>query len=154
MASTNPDTPQQYGIHFSDKETAKNNKLLAKIGIESIAKVFLVSGSIYFYSAILGDDGLGREVLIDDPAALGAAAGTLGIEIRQENKHHRWAARLPHAFKILEFAATHLNQNNNIVSGTIGVNAELKWRDDQDLESIIHLSQVKDSADWQVTRYL
>ena len=56
MASTNPDTPQQFGIHFSDKETAKNNKLLAKIGIESIAKAFLVSGSIYFYSAILGDD--------------------------------------------------------------------------------------------------
>jgi hypothetical protein len=36
----------------------------------------------------------------------------------------------------------------------MGVNAEMKWRDDQDLESIIHLSQDKDSVDWQVTRYL
>jgi len=154
MASTDPQASQQFGILFSDKATAENNKLLAKIGIESISKASSISGSIYFYTAIRGDNGLGKEELINDPTALDAAAETLGIEIRHENKHHRWAARLPHAFKILEFAATYLNQSNNIASVTIGVNAELKWRDDQDLESIIHLAQVKDGADWQVTRYL
>ncbi len=63
-------------------------------------------------------------------------------------------AGLPQAFKILEFAAIHLRQSNDIASGNMGVNAEMKWRDDQDLESIIHLSQDKDSVDWQVTRYL
>ncbi len=154
MTSTYPTDPQQFGIHFSDKVTAGNNKLLARIDSKSIAKASSVSGSIYFYVAIRGDDGLGKEELINDPSALEAATETLGIEIRHENKHHRWSAGLPHAFKILEFAATHLKQSNNIASGNIGVNAELKWRDDQGLESIIHLSQGKDSVDWQVTRYL
>lgn len=154
MTGTYPADPQQFGIHFSEKATADNNKLLAKIDSKSIVKAPLISGSIYFYAAIRGDDGLGKEELINDPSALEAAAEILGVEIRYESKHHRWAAGLPQAFKILEFAAIHLRQSNNIASGNMGVNAEMKWRDDQDLESIIHLSQDKDSVDWQVTRFL
>ena len=134
--------------------TEANKQLLNKIDSESITRASSVKGSIYFYTVIRGDDDIDKEELINDPTALDAAIKTLGIEIRHENKHHRWSAGLPHAFKILEFAATHLKQSNNIASGNIGVNAELKWRDDQGLESIIHLSQGKDSVDWQVTRYL
>ena len=47
----------------------------------------------------------------------------------------------------------HLRQNSNALPGNIGVNAELKWRDENDLEAIIHLTQGKDSVAWQVTRY-
>jgi len=154
MTGTYSEDPQQSGIHFSEKATADNNKLLTKIDSKSIEKKPLISGSIYFYAAICGDDGLGKEELINDPSALDAVAETLGVEISYESKHHRWAAGLPQAFKILEFAAIHLKQSNDIASGNMGVNVELKWRDDQDLESIIHLSQGKDSVDWQVTRYL
>jgi hypothetical protein len=63
-------------------------------------------------------------------------------------------AQLPHALKILEFAAMHLRQSSDALPGDTGVNAELKWQDENDLETIIHLTQGKDSVAWQVARYV
>ena len=153
MTYEHTDTPKQFGIHFSDEATEANKQLLAKIDSESISRASSIKGSVYFYSEISGDDNLAKEELIDDPSALDTAIETLGIEIRNENKHHRWGAQLPHALKILEFAAMYFFRHNNASPGNIGINAELKWRDDQGLENIVHLTQDRDSVAWQVTRY-
>jgi hypothetical protein len=101
----------------------------------------------------LTPNSLSQEALIDDPTALNAAIEHIAIEIEYENKHHRWVAQLPQALKILEFAAEHLGLNNNITPDNIGVNAELKWRDEKDFENIIHLTQSKGNAEWQVSRF-
>jgi hypothetical protein len=53
----------------------------------------------------------------------------------------------------LEFAAAHLRLNNNISLENIGINAELRWRDEKDFENIIHLTQSKGNAEWQVSRF-
>ena len=153
MANAQTDAPKQFGIHFSEEATEANKQLLAKIDSKSISKAASIKGSIYFYKDIPSGDNLSKEELIHDPSALDAAINTLEVEIRHENKHHRWDAPLPHALKILEFAAMHLRQNSDALPGNIGVNAELKWRDENDLEAIIHLTQGKDSVAWQVTRY-
>ena len=153
MANQNVDALKQLGINFSDEASEVNKRLLAKIDSESITRVLSVKGSIYFYAVIRGDDGICKEGLINDPTALDAAIKTLGIEIRHENKHHRWDAQLAHALKILEFAAMHLKQHNDTSPGNTGINAELKWQDENDFENIIHLTQDKDKVDWHVTRY-
>ena len=153
MANEHPDAPKQSAFHFSSEVTKANKQLLARIGSESISRAPSIKGSIYFYSGIPGDDSPGKEELINDPSALNSAIETLGIEIRYENKHHRWDAQLLHALKILEFAAMHLRQHSNASPGSIGVNAELKWQDEKDLENIIHLTQSMDNCDWQVSRY-
>ena len=133
--------------------TEANKQLLNKIDSESITRASSVKGSIYFYAVIPGENGIDKEELINDPTALDAAVKTLGIEIRHENKHHRWDAQLSHALKILEFATMHLKQRNDASPGNTGINAELKWQDEKDFENIIHLTQDKDKVDWQVTRY-
>ena len=133
--------------------TEANKQLLNKIDSESITRASSVKGSIYFYAVIPGENGIDKEELINDPTALDAAIKTLGIEIRHENKHHRWDAQLPQALKILEFAAMHLKQRNDALPGNTGINAELKWHDENDFENIIHLAQDKGKSDWQVARY-
>ena len=153
MANEHADGPKQAGLQFSDAATDVNKQLLAMISSESLSRAPSIKGSIYFYLDAPGGDNLGKEELIDDPSALAAASETLDIEIRHENKHHRWDAQLPHALKILEFAAIYLRQRNDASSGNMGVNAELKWNDEQGLENIIHLTQGRDSVAWQVTRY-
>ena len=153
MANEHTDAPKQAGIHFSDEATGVNKQLLDKIDSKSISNASSIKGSIYFYSDVASEDNLGKEELIHDPSALDAAINTLGIEIRHENKHHRWDAQLPHALKILEFASMHLRQHDATSTGHIGVNAELKWKDEKDLENIIHLTQNMDNGDWQVSRY-
>ena len=153
MANKHTDALKHFGIRFSDEATEANKQLLAKIDSESISRASLIKGSIYFYSNILGDANPSKEELIDDSSVLDVAIETLGIEIRYENKHHRWGAQLPHALKILEFAAMYLSRHNNASPDNIGINAELKWRDDQGLENIVHLTQDRDSVAWQVTRY-
>ena len=153
MANELTDGPKQAELQFSDAATDVNKQLLAKIASESLSGAPSIKGSIYFYLDAPGGDNLGKEELIDDPSALAAASETLGIEIRHESKHHRWEAQLPHALKILEFAAIYLRQRNDASSGNMGVNAELKWNDEQGLENIIHLTQGRDSVAWQVTRY-
>ena len=47
----------------------------------------------------------------------------------------------------------YLNQKNGISPSAFGVNVELKWRDEQDLENIIHLSRNNDKTEWQVIRH-
>ena len=153
MRNEHSDAPKQAGIHFSDEATAVNKQLLGKIDSKSISNASSIKGSIYFYSDVASEDNLGREELIHDPSALDAAINTLEIEIRHENKHHRWDAQLPHALKILEFASMHLGQHDATSTGHIGVNAELKWKDEKDLENIIHLVQHKHGDDWRVTKY-
>ena len=153
MANEHADGPKQAELQFSDAATDVNKQLLAKISSESLSRAPSIKGSIYFYLDAPGGDNPGKEELINDPSALAAASETLGIEIRHESKHHRWDAQLPHALKILEFAAIYLRQRNDASSGNMGVNAELKWNDEQGLENIIHLTQGRDSVAWQVTRY-
>ena len=153
MANELTDGPKQAELHFSDAATDVNKQLLAKISSESLSRAPSIKGSIYFYLDAPGGDNLGKEELINDPSALAAASEILGIEIRHESKHHRWDAQLPHALKILEFAAIYLRQRNDASSGNMGVNAELKWNDEQGLENIIHLTQDRASVAWQVTRY-
>ena len=153
MANEHADGPKQAELHFSDAATDVNKQLLAKIASESLSGAPSIKGSIYFYSYAPGGANPGKEELINDPSALAAASETLGIEIRHESKHHRWEAQLPHALKILEFAAIHLRRQNDASPGHIGVNAELKWNDEQGLENIIHLTQGRASVAWQVTRY-
>ena len=153
MANEHSDAPKQAGIHFSDEAAEVNKQLLDKIDSKSISNASSIKGSIYFYSDAASDGNPGKEELIHNPSALDAAINTLGIEIRHENKHHRWDAQLPHALKILEFASMHLRQLDNTSTGHIGVNAELKWKDEKDLESIIHLVQDKHGDDWRVTKY-
>jgi hypothetical protein len=91
--------------------------------------------------------------LIDDPSALDSASNELGIDIRNENKHHRWVAQISQTLKILEFATINLSQKNYHSPSPFGVNFELKWQDECDREIIIHLTQSKDQPEWQVTRY-
>ena len=153
MANELTDGPKQAGLQFSDAATDVNKQLLAKISSESLSRAPSIKGSIYFYLDAPGGDNLGKEELIDDPSALAAASETLGIEIRHESKHHRWDAQLPHALKILEFAAMHLRRHNDASPGPMGVNAELKWSDEQGFENIIHLAQGRDIVAWQVSRY-
>jgi hypothetical protein len=153
MASEHTEAPMQSGIHFSDEATAANKQLLATIDSESISKSSSIKGSLYFYSVILGDDNLDKEELINDPGALDAAVSVLQVQIRHESKHHRWDAQLPHALKILEFAAMCLRKYSEITPGNVGANVELRWRDEKDLETIVHLVKDRDDVGWQVTRY-
>jgi len=148
-----PGAPKQFGSRLSEETVEENRELLAKIGCDSILKAPAIKGSIYFYINICGDSTQSREELIDDPTALNAAIKNLAIKIKYENKHHRWVAQLPQALKILEFAAEYLSLNNNITPGSLGINAELKWRDEKDFENIIHLTQCKHNAEWQVSRF-
>ena len=153
MANELTDGPKQAELQFSDAATDVNKQLLAKISSESLSRAPSIKGSIYFYSDTPCGDNSGKEELINDPSALAAASETLGIEIRHESKHHRWDAQLPHALKILEFAASYLRRQNDASPGNVGVNAELTWEDEKGLENIIHLTQDKASVAWQVTRY-
>ena len=153
MANEHADGPKQAELQFSDAATDVNKQLLAKISSESLSRAPSIKGSIYFYLDAPGGDNPGKEELINDPSALAAASEILGIEIRHESKHHRWDAQLPHALKILEFAAMHLRRHNDASPGPMGVNAELKWSDEQGFENIIHLAQGRDNVAWQVTRY-
>ena len=153
MTNDRADAPNQFGCRLSEEMTEENKKLLAKIDSKSILLAPEVKGSIYFYINAHDAEHSSKEDLIDDPSALDPASNDLGIEIRNENKHHRWNAQIPQALKILEFAAIYLNQMNSPSSSIFGVNAELKWWDEQGLENIIHLSQNADKTEWQVTRY-
>ena len=148
-----PGTPEQFGSRLAEETILENKELLAKVGSNSILKAPAIKGSIYFYINICGDGTQSKEELIDDPTALNAAIEHIAIEIKYENKHHRWVSQLPQALKILEFAAEHLSLNNNITPDNIGINAELKWRDEKDFENIIHLTQSKGNAEWQVSRF-
>jgi hypothetical protein len=148
-----PGAPKQFGSRLGEETVEENRELLAKIGSDSILKAPAIKGSIYFYINICGDGTQSKEELIDDPTALNAAIEHIAIEIKYENKHHRWVAQLPQALKILEFAAEYLSLNNNITLDNIGINAELKWRDEKDFENIIHLAQSKSNAEWQVSRF-
>jgi hypothetical protein len=153
MTFQHPDSSSQFDIDRSKELTRENKDLIAKIDGESILKAPIVKGSIYFYVDTHGDGDLGGEELIDDPCALDTLSKELGIEIRSESRHHRWTAKIPQALMIIEFAATHLRQLNDQSSVGFGVNAELKWQDDRDIENIIHLTQGKDNDDWEVKRY-
>jgi len=148
-----PGSPKQFGSRLGEETVEEHRELLAKIGSGGILKAPAIKGSIYFYINICGDGTQSKEELIDDPTALNAAIEHIAVEIKYENKHHRWVSQLPQALKILEFAAEHLDLNNNIMPDNIGVNAELKWRDEKDFENIIHLTQSKGNAEWQVSRF-
>ena len=148
-----PGSPKQFGSRLGEETVEENRELLAKIGSDSILKAPAIKGSIYFYINICGDSTQSKEELIDDPTALNAAIKNLAIEIKYENKHHRWVSQLPQVLKILEFAAEHLSLNSNITPDNLGINAELKWRDEKDFENIIHLTQSKGNAEWQVSRF-
>ena len=148
-----PGSPKQFGSRLGEETVEEHRELLTKIGSDSILKAPAIKGSIYFYINICGDGTQSREELIDDPTALNAAIKNLAIEIKYENKHHRWVAQLPQALKILEFAAEHLSLNNNITPDNLGINVELKWRDEKDFENIIHLTQSKGNTEWQVSRF-
>ena len=148
-----PGTPEQFGSRLAEETILENKELLAKVGSNSILKAPAIKGSIYFYINTCGDGHQSKEELIDDPTALGAAIKHLAIDINYENKHHRWVAQLPHALKILEFAAARLNLNSNSLPDNLGINAELRWRDEKDFENIIHLTQGKGDAEWQVSRF-
>ena len=148
-----PGAPEQFDINLREKTIKENEELLAKINSDSILKAPLVRGSVYFYINTYNEDNQSNEELIDDPTALDTAIKDLGIEIRHENKHHRWVAQAPQALKVLEIAKIYLKQKNKALSDDFGINAELKWRDDQGLENIVHLTQDRDSVAWQVTRY-
>ncbi len=154
MANDHPEAPRPSGCQLSEETLKDNKKLLAKINSKSILLAPTVLGSLYFYIDARDADNPSKEELIDDPAALDSASNQLGIEIRKEAKHHRWVAQSPQALKILEFATRYLNQKNQQSSSCYGVNVELKWRDERDLETIIHLSQSKEQAEWRVTRYV
>lgn len=148
-----PGAPKQFGSRLGEETVEEHRELLTKIGSDSILKAPVIKGSIYFYINICGDGTQSKEELIDDPTALNAAIKNLAIKIKYENKHHRWVAQLPQALKILEFAAEHLSLNNNITPDNLGINAELKWRDEKDFENIIHLTQSKGNTEWQVSRF-
>jgi hypothetical protein len=148
-----PGSPKQFGSRLGEETVEEHRELLTKIGSDSILKAPTIKGSIYFYINICGDGTQSREELIDDPTALNAAIKNLAIEIKYENKHHRWVAQLTQALKILEFAAEHLSLNNNITPDNLGINVELKWRDEKDFENIIHLTQSKGNTEWQVSRF-
>ena len=148
-----PGAPEQFASRLSDETIEENSALLGKIGSDSISKAAEIKGSIYFYTNTCADDHQSKEVLIDDPTALDAAIKNLAIEIKYEHKHYRWAAQLTHALKILEVAVARSRLNNNISPDNLGINAELRWRDGKDVENIIHLTQSKGNAEWQVSRF-
>jgi len=153
MANDHPEAPKPLGCRPSEQTQEEHKKLIAKIDNNSILLASAVKGSLYFYIDARNADNSSKEKLIDDPFALDYISNDLGIEIRNEDKHLRWVAQAPQALKILEFASLHLKQKNHN-SPSIGVNVELKWLDERYLEMIIHLSQNKDQAEWQVTRYI
>ena len=148
-----PGSPKQFGSRLGEETVEEHRELLTKIGSDSILKAPTIKGSIYFYINICSDGPQGKEELIDDPTALNAAIKNLAIEIKYENKHHRWIAQISQTLQILAYAATHLNLNDNASPTIHGINAELKWRDEEDFENIIHLMQSKGNTNWQVTRY-
>jgi hypothetical protein len=148
-----PGAPEQFGSRLGEETIEEKRELLAKIGSDSISEAAEVKGSIYFYTNTSASGHQSKEELIDDPLALDAAIKNLAIEITYEHKHHRWAAKLPHALKILEFAAARLRLNNNISPDNLCINAELRWRDGKDFENIIHLTQSKGNDEWQVSRF-
>ena len=148
-----PGAPKRFGSRLSQETIEENKELLAKIGSDSILKAPAIKGSIYFYINTYNNGNQRKEELIDDPAALDAAIKNLAIEIKYENKHHRWVAQLSYTLIILEFAAARLRLNNNILRDNYGINAELKWRGDKDFEHIIHLTQSKGEYGWQVSRF-
>ena len=154
MTNVRTDATNQLGCRFSEEMVEENKKLLARIDSESILLEQEAKGSLYFYIDVHDADNPSKEELIDDPSALVPASNDLGIEIRNENKRHRWAAQAPQALKILELTTLYLNQKDSISSSIIGANAELKWWDEQGLENIIHLSRNKDKTEWQVARYI
>ena len=153
MTSQHPDSSIQFDADRSEELARENKELLAKIDSESILKAPIVKGSVYFYIDTHGDGDPNREELIDDPSALDSVSNELGIEIRNESKHHRWASNTPQALKILEFSATYLKQKNNQSSVNFGINAELRWQNDKGMENIIHITQSKSNAEWEVKRY-
>jgi hypothetical protein len=55
---------------------------------------------------------------------------------------------------ILEYATTYLNFKNVSSPGNNGVNAELRWFDEQEQEVIVHLLRNKDNINWQAARYI
>ena len=128
--------------------------LFADIDCLSIFKAPITKGSIYFYTNTCKDDGLSKEELIDDPSGLETASSCTGIEINYQNKHHRWIAKLPQSLIILEYATTYLNFKNVSSLGNNGVNAELKWFDEQDQEVIVHLSKNNSDINWRAARYI
>jgi hypothetical protein len=153
-----PGAPKQFGSRLEEETIEENKDLLGKIGSDSILKAPAIKGSMYFYINTCVDGQRIKEELIDDPTALDAAIKNLAIEnlsieINYENKHHRWVAQLPHALKVLEYAASRIRPSNNISPDGLGINAELKWRDEKDFENIIHLTQIKGNGEWQVSRF-
>ena len=85
-----PGAPKLLGRHIGEETIDENKELLAKIGSDSILKAPAIKGSIYFYVNSCSDGNQSKEELIDDPTALNAAIKNLSIEIKYENKHHRW----------------------------------------------------------------
>lgn len=128
--------------------------LFASIDCLSIFNADTVRGSIYFYTHTCKDNGLSEEELIDDQSVLDAASSCTGIEINYQNKHHRWIAKPPQSLIILEYATKYINIRNTSSLGNNGVNAELKWLDEQGQEVIIHLTRSQDDVNWKVTRYI
>ena len=154
MANDHPDAPKPIGCRLHEETIEENSKLLAKIDSKrSLLLSPAIKGSLYFYIHVHSADNPSKEELIDDPSALDSTSIELDIEIRNENKHHRWVAQIFQALKVLEFAAKYLKQKNHNSSNPFGVNVELKWQDERDLETIIHLSQSHGNAEWQVTRH-
>ena len=128
--------------------------LFANIDCLSIFNAHIVKGSIYFYTYTCKDNGLSEEELIDDQSRLDAASSFTGIEINYQDKHHRWIAKPPQSLLILEYATKYINIRNTSSLGNNGVNAELKWLDQQDQEVIVHLSRNQDNINWKVARYI
>jgi hypothetical protein len=153
MANAHPGTPKQLDSLPREETAEENKKLLAKIDSKSLLLAPDIKGSIYFYIQTHDADNQIKEELIDDPYALSFARDNPGINIIIEDKHHRWVAQIPQALKILETATAYLKQKNNISTSNFGVNAELKWRDEGDKETIIHLSRSKDNTEWQDSRH-
>ena len=95
MANDHPEAPKPLGCHLSEETIENNKKLLSVIDSKSILLTSEVKGSLYFYVINHDADNQSKEELIDDPSALDSASNDLGIEIRNENKHHRWVLRHP-----------------------------------------------------------
>ena len=128
--------------------------LFADIDCLSIFKAPIIKGGIYFCIYTCKDDGLSKEELIDDPSGLEAASSCTGIDINSQDKHHRWIANLPQSLIILEYATMYINARNISSLGSNGVNAELKWFDEQDQEVIVHLSKNNSDINWRAARYI
>lgn len=141
------------GLDSSDL-IQKYKNLFANIDCLSIFDAPILRGSIYFYTYTRKDNGLSEEELIDDQSGLDAASCSTGIEIKYQDKHHRWIAKLPQSLMILEYATKYINVRNTSFLDNDGVNAELKWLDEQDQEVIIHLTMSQDNVNWKVTRYI